>query len=748
VAVTKSFALENIKNEFILNFSANTSLNSSEVKPTVIALADGGYAVAYVWRSVTSSNQTQILLERYTADGVLRPSGNPAFEFATPLDAFQIAAELDDPSITQLAGGGILVTWTKGAGTNPGIHFAIVNPATGAVTTSDALLSNTDATDFASDVVALKNGGFAVVKHDDNNGVTDQDSDLLFYSSAGVFQTSVALGNNSIKDERFPAVTVLANGNVAVAYEQETSDGSGLYGMNIEIYTQTGGLVLDQTPFDTLVQNLNPDIVALKDGGFAVAYQDTGGGQAAISIAFFTASGTLRSIQRADPDSFVDANISISLLANGFVVLTWTDNGVDVATQIFDPVTMIKLGPNSTAVENQSGQQEQPAVAGLGNGTQITAWTDFNNAIADGNTDPNGAHVSMQIDAWVRTSTGDGAADTIVGDGLIDKMFGNGGADLLFGQAGNDVLNGGLGNDLLNGGTGRDTLSGGDGNDTYYVDVSNDVVSETNANLAIGGNDIVNFVGNTGTFVLGANVERLTLGGTAAINGTGNALANIITGNANSNFLSGGTDALSDSLIGGLGNDTYVINSANDNIIENAGQGTADRVLASVSMALAVGDNIEFLQTSNTAGFGAIQLKGNEIAQTITGNAGSNILNGALGNDILTGLLGNDTFLFNTAPNSATNRDTITDYNVAQDTIMLENTGVFTALGLATGTLNATLFKNLTTGGPVDSTDRVLYNDTTGAVLYDTDGSGGAAPIQFATITGAPTLTNADFVVV
>ena len=59
--------------------------------------------------------------------------------------------------------------------------------------------------------------------------------------------------------------------------------------------------------------------------------------------------------------------------------------------------------------------------------------------------------------------------------------------------------------------------------------------TETNAALATGGNDLVNFIGTTGTFTLGANVERLTLGGTSAINGTGNALANTITGNAGAN---------------------------------------------------------------------------------------------------------------------------------------------------------------------------------------------------------------------
>ena len=107
MAVTTSYALQNIKTEFISNYSANTGTNSNEFNPAVIALADGGYAVAYTWQSVTTPGETEMLLERYTADGVFRPSPNGGVQNATLLDVFQSGAGLADPSITQLAGGGI-----------------------------------------------------------------------------------------------------------------------------------------------------------------------------------------------------------------------------------------------------------------------------------------------------------------------------------------------------------------------------------------------------------------------------------------------------------------------------------------------------------------------------------------------------------------------------------------------------------------------------------------------------------------
>jgi serralysin len=81
---------------------------------------------------------------------------------------------------------------------------------------------------------------------------------------------------------------------------------------------------------------------------------------------------------------------------------------------------------------------------------------------------------------------------------------------------------------------------------------------------------------------------------------------------------------------------------------------------------------------------------------------------------------------------------------VVNDTIQLEN-AIFTLLA-TTGALADNLFKNLSLGAQ-DADDLILYDNTTGAIFYDTDGLGGAAAIQFALLTGNPAITNADFVV-
>ena len=87
--------------------------------------------------------------------------------------------------------------------------------------------------------------------------------------------------------------------------------------------------------------------------------------------------------------------------------------------------------------------------------------------------------------------------------------------------------------------------------------------------------------------------------------------------------------------------------------------------------------------------------------------------------------------MFDTAPNATNNRDRITDFNVADDTIELENS-IFTALGLTTGTLTAAAFRNGTAAGDPD--DRIIYNPTTGALFYDSNGNASGSSVQIAVV--------------
>jgi Ca2+-binding RTX toxin-like protein len=141
----------------------------------------------------------------------------------------------------------------------------------------------------------------------------------------------------------------------------------------------------------------------------------------------------------------------------------------------------------------------------------------------------------------------------------------------------------------------------------------------------------------------------------------------------------------------------------------------------------------------------AASLTGSGLNDSISGGAGNDTLNGGLGNDTLTGGIGNDTFIFNTALNSTTNRDTITDFSHNDDTIQLSKS-VMTALGTL-GTLSVNDFKLSTQ--TLDSSDRIIYNQTSGTLFYDADGNGSSAAVQIAIIGNLPTgIDNTDFVII
>src|SRR5205085_2571586 len=210
-----------------------------------------------------------------------------------------------------------------------------------------------------------------------------------------------------------------------------------------------------------------------------------------------------------------------------------------------------------------------------------------------------------------------------------------------------NIIAGTIGDNILDGGAGADRLSGGLGNDTYIVDNVGDVVTEL---AGTGTDNVLSSI----TYTLASEVENLTLTGTGAINGTGNVLANVITGNSG-NILDGGAGA--DTMAGGIGNDTYIVDNAGDVIVENAGAGV-DTVQASFSYTLAA--NIENLTLTGT---GALNGTGNSVDNVITGNSGNNVLDGGAGNDTLvggggtdamTGGAGNDIYVVDDATDTVT----------------------------------------------------------------------------------------------
>jgi serralysin len=145
----------------------------------------------------------------------------------------------------------------------------------------------------------------------------------------------------------------------------------------------------------------------------------------------------------------------------------------------------------------------------------------------------------------------------------------------------------------------------------------------------------------------------------------------------------------------------------------------------------------------------AIIIKGDAGSQSVIGNAKDNTLYGKAGNDMLTGGAGRDIFVFDTKPSRKTNFDTITDFNVKDDTIWLDNK-YFKKLGKGSEAkpvkLNKAFFKIDTKAK--DKNDYLVYNKKIGILYYDANGSGSNKAVEIARLDKGLKLSNNDFFVI
>ncbi len=259
--------------------------------------------------------------------------------------------------------------------------------------------------------------------------------------------------------------------------------------------------------------------------------------------------------------------------------------------------------------------------------------------------------------------------ENLVATGVsVFRLWGNELNNVLTGNGAANDLEGFGGNDRLEGGDGADTLTGDAGDDTYVL---NDTFAtgalsitkyDTVIEAADGGTDtvLVNSDAPSSAFspgyTLGANVENGVITGSSHffLRGNdlkndliGNSAANLLQGFGDNDWLDGGTGA--DTLDGGTGNDIYVLNDtyvvAGSNIwdtVTEGADGGIDTVYASADVGrytYQLEANVENLVATGVSVF---RLWGNELNNSLTGNAADNVLEGFDGNDSLAGGVGAD----------------------------------------------------------------------------------------------------------
>ena len=162
----------------------------------------------------------------------------------------------------------------------------------------------------------------------------------------------------------------------------------------------------------------------------------------------------------------------------------------------------------------------------------------------------------------------------------------------------------------------------------YTLVDGNGVVSSATLTLTISG------VG--GRTIVG---EGVLIGSAFADSLTGGSGSDTLVGQAGDDILDGGTGATNE-LLGGTGDDTYVIRVAGDTIAEFENEGT-DTVLTDLS-TYGLNANVENLTFTGTGDFVGT---GNGLGNVLTGGSGNDRLDGGDGDDVLRGGVGTDVLI-------------------------------------------------------------------------------------------------------
>ena len=595
MGATLAYSVVKVGGEFLVKTETEFFVD----QPNVAGLANGGFVVT--WTDVYTSHDdgsSDIKAQLFDASGA---EVGGVFLVNT-----QTAKDQSASSITGLANGGFLVTWTDYSGEDNssglGEIKAQVFDSTGAKVNGEFQVNTTtNSTQYYSTITELAKGGFVVTWVDYSTWLIDGD---LTNIRAQVFDASGAkMGGEFLVNTQTagtqvgPQITALADGGFVVTWhegERNVDGGSGTLGdssgtsVNAQVFDATGAKVGEELLVNTKTADnqFGPMTTALANGGFVVTWTDQiarGSSRASVKAQVFGASGAKVGGELLIHEETAGGQRlpTITGLASGGFVVTWNDSGYtlgddsneSVLAQAFD-ASGAKLGDAFLVNSVTAGLQFRPKISGLNDGGFVVAWD--NNGFGVGDSGPGLKAQIFQV------------YNAITGTDSKDSLSGTDSADQILGLDGNDTLTGLAGNDLLDGGAGNDRMVGGTGDDIYVVDAAGDRVVEN----ASEGSDTAKTA--LAAYMLGRNVENLTFTNALAHSGTGNGLANHITGGRGADIIDGRAGA--DTMEGGSGGDTYYVDNARDVVIE-VKRGGQDSVIATVSTTLS--SEVENLTLAN-----------------------------------------------------------------------------------------------------------------------------------------------------
>ncbi|WP_299085449.1 tandem-95 repeat protein [uncultured Ruegeria sp.] len=497
----------------VSEFRVNESTNGDLGFPNVTTLSNGHFIVT--WQSLDGqqgdTDSHAIKARIFDAEGVETVSEFRVNEFT---DGDQRGA-----SVTALSNGHFVVTWYSEDGqqgdTSQTAIKARIFDANGVEIVSEFLVNEfTNEDQTSPSVTELANGNFVVTwtSEDGQQGDTSQTAiKARIFDATGDEVVSEFLVNEFTNSwQSSPSVAELASGHFVVTWH--SNDGqhgdTDSHAIKARIFDANGNEIVSEFLVNEFTDDTqwSPSVTALANGDFVVTWQAWDGLQGEtspnedIKARIFDANGVARNsdIITEDVVTLID---TATLLAN--------DSDVEENVLAMTAVSatsahgaVLTLNTDGTISYDPTGAD---AVQALVVGQTLTDT--FTYTVEDGNGGESTATVSVVVDGRNETIFGTVGNDTLYGGEGNDTLYGGAGNDTLYGGGGDDYLYGGTGSDefVFNDSFGHDTIRGfQDGSDLIRIDIAG--ISYSDLAIISSGSDTEVSVSGHGTITLSSVV--------------------------------------------------------------------------------------------------------------------------------------------------------------------------------------------------------------------------------------------------
>lgn len=261
-------------------FYALSHAGLAERYPTITALSNGGFVIACQDYSspLGDTNGAGLKAQIFNADGT-KIGGEFLVNTETAKDQGPI-------SVTGLAGGGFVATWSDGSGTLGDLNLSIKAQIFQADGTriGNEFLVNTQTFNWqaGSNVTALKNGGFVVTWWDASGTLGDSSEYSIkaqIFGSDGVKIGSEFLVNTEVSGSQlYPAIAALGNGDFVISWQDYGGTLGDAQGSSVkaQIFSEEGKKIGAEFLVNTEISSFQclANVSALGSDGFVVIWQD------------------------------------------------------------------------------------------------------------------------------------------------------------------------------------------------------------------------------------------------------------------------------------------------------------------------------------------------------------------------------------------------------------------------------------------------------------------------------------------